>query len=39
MTAAGWDVEREPLEVPPTPHNLEYLRTKKTRMGHLLTQV
>ncbi len=39
VRAAGWDVEREPLEVAPTPHNRDYLLTKKTRMGHLLTQV
>jgi GTP cyclohydrolase II len=29
-------VERVPLEVPPNPNNLEYLRTKADRMGHLL---
>jgi GTP cyclohydrolase II len=29
-------VERVPLEVPPNPVNLEYLRTKADRMGHLL---
>lgn len=29
-------VERLPLEVPPTPDNLDYLRTKKEKMGHLL---
>jgi 3,4-dihydroxy 2-butanone 4-phosphate synthase/GTP cyclohydrolase II len=27
---------RVPLEVPPTPDNLRYLRTKRDRMGHLL---
>jgi 3,4-dihydroxy 2-butanone 4-phosphate synthase/GTP cyclohydrolase II len=27
---------RIPLEVPPTPDNLRYLRTKRDRMGHLL---
>ncbi len=29
-------VQRLPLEVPPNPVNLEYLRTKADRMGHLL---
>src|SRR2546423_2297646 len=28
--------ERVPLETPPTPVNLGYLRTKRDRMGHLL---
>ena len=27
---------RVPLESNPTPQNIEYLRTKKERMGHLL---
>ena len=29
-------VERVPLAVPPNPVNLDYLRTKADRMGHLL---
>ena len=29
-------VERVPLESVPNPENIEYLRTKKARMGHLL---
>ena len=29
-------VERVPLESRPTPFNIEYLRTKRERMGHLL---
>ncbi|MBA3653373.1 MAG: bifunctional 3,4-dihydroxy-2-butanone-4-phosphate synthase/GTP cyclohydrolase II [Actinobacteria bacterium] len=29
-------IERVPLEVAPNPHNIEYLRTKRERMGHLL---
>jgi 3,4-dihydroxy 2-butanone 4-phosphate synthase/GTP cyclohydrolase II len=28
-------VERVPLEVPPNPHNIDYLRTKRERMGHI----
>ena len=28
--------ERVPLEVPPNPHNIDYLKTKRERMGHLL---
>lgn len=29
-------VERVPLETEPNPENIEYLRTKKERMGHLI---
>ena len=29
-------VERVPLEVVPNPENINYLRTKRERMGHLL---
>ena len=29
-------VERVPLEAAPNPENIEYLRTKKDRMGHIL---
>ncbi|WP_457606899.1 GTP cyclohydrolase II [Nitratifractor sp.] len=29
-------VERIPLKIEPNPHNVDYLRTKKERMGHLL---
>jgi 3,4-dihydroxy 2-butanone 4-phosphate synthase/GTP cyclohydrolase II len=29
-------VERVPLQATPNPENIAYLRTKKTRMGHLL---
>ena len=32
-------VERVPLEVPPVADNRSYLRTKKTKMGHLLESV
>ena len=31
--------ERVPIEVPPSEHSLEYMRTKKKRMGHLLTEI
>ena len=31
--------ERIPLETHPTPHNLEYLRAKKNKLGHLLDQL
>ncbi len=30
-------VERVPLEVPPRPSNIEYLRAKQEKLGHLLT--
>lgn len=29
-------VEQVPIEIPPNPHNLRYLRTKRDRMGHTL---
>lgn len=29
-------VERVPIEVPPKPDNLDYLNTKRERMGHLI---
>lgn len=32
-------VERVPIEVPANKYSREYLRTKKKRMGHLLTEV
>ena len=32
-------VAREAIEVPPRPENIHYLRTKKTKMGHLLEKV
>jgi 3,4-dihydroxy 2-butanone 4-phosphate synthase/GTP cyclohydrolase II len=31
--------ERVPLELPPVQANIEYLRTKKNKMGHLLKSV
>jgi 3,4-dihydroxy 2-butanone 4-phosphate synthase/GTP cyclohydrolase II len=31
--------ERVPLETFPTPHNLEYLRAKKDKLGHLLDRL
>ncbi len=32
-------VERVPIEITPQDRNLEYLRTKKTKLGHLLNKV
>ena len=38
LTAAGVAVtERVPHQLPPNPHNLRYLATKRDRAGHLLT--
>jgi 3,4-dihydroxy 2-butanone 4-phosphate synthase / GTP cyclohydrolase II len=30
-------IAREPLEMTPNPHNIRYLRTKRDKLGHLLT--
>ena len=32
-------VERVPVEPPPTPSNIKYLRTKRDRLGHLISDV
>ncbi len=32
-------VERVPIEIPPNQKNIEYLRTKRAKMGHVLRQV
>ncbi len=32
-------VEQIPIEFPPTEHNIEYLRTKKSKMGHTLKEI
>jgi 3,4-dihydroxy 2-butanone 4-phosphate synthase / GTP cyclohydrolase II len=40
VEAAGLTVaERIPLETEPTPGNRDYLRTKRDRLGHILTMV
>ncbi len=39
LEACGLQVERTPLEVPPTPGNVAYLRTKRDKMGHRLSLV
>ena len=32
-------VETVPIEIPPNPHNIKYLETKRQKMGHLLNGV
>jgi 3,4-dihydroxy 2-butanone 4-phosphate synthase / GTP cyclohydrolase II len=32
-------VERVPIQLPPNDHNLDYLRTKKDKLGHLLDEL
>lgn len=40
LEAHGLEIAgRVPIEVPATEHSRDYLRTKKERMGHLLTEV
>jgi 3,4-dihydroxy 2-butanone 4-phosphate synthase / GTP cyclohydrolase II len=39
LASYGADVVRIPLEVKPHVSNIEYLRTKKEKLGHLLTEL
>ncbi|GAC1651818.1 MAG: bifunctional 3,4-dihydroxy-2-butanone-4-phosphate synthase/GTP cyclohydrolase II [Ktedonobacteraceae bacterium] len=39
LQEGGIDVERVPLEIPPTTHNLYYLQVKQQRLGHLLASL
>ncbi len=32
-------VERIPIEIEPNPHNITYLKTKKFKLGHLITKI
>jgi 3,4-dihydroxy 2-butanone 4-phosphate synthase/GTP cyclohydrolase II len=32
-------VERVPIEIPPQESNVQYLRTKKAKLGHILNKV
>lgn len=36
LVSEGFEVAREPLEIPATPDSLPYLATKKNKFGHLL---
>ncbi len=36
LKAYGFDVKREPIEVEPSIENLDYLRAKKEKMGHMI---
>ncbi len=38
LRSAGLSVTRTPLEIEPSPHNAEYLSTKRERSGHLLAR-
>ncbi len=39
LEAAGFSVNRSPLEVTPNRHNVHYLTTKRDRLGHMLHMV
>ncbi|HXF39985.1 MAG TPA: GTP cyclohydrolase II [Blastocatellia bacterium] len=39
LAAAGFEVERVPLEVEPHERTRDYLKTKKDKMGHLLKNI
>ncbi len=39
LASYGVDVVRVPLEVKPHVGNIEYLRTKKEKLGHLLSEL
>lgn len=39
LKQAGFEIERVPIEVEPDERTLEYLRTKKAKLGHMLETV
>lgn len=39
LNAVGYSVERMPIEAPPTPDTINYIKTKREKLGHLIGNV